>query len=602
MKDRIINHFQGNFKPFFDKYLPETQKIGGNERKAICPFHNDTEPSFNFNTQTGKFYCHGCGKKGDAFHFYGKINGLNTGPDFGKILKGIAKDFGIPREQQKSRVVKTYDYTDTEGNLLYQVCRKEPKDFYQRRPDGNGGWINKMKGSGVRRVLYRLPEVIKADEVLIVEGEQDADNLANLGFTGTSSPCGAKHWRDEYNETLKEKKVILIPDNDNEGKEHMAQVGAALSGTTKNLKWLSLPGLPSKGDVSDFIATFTDKDVCAEHLSILIENAKPYQPPKKATIEDSIIEIGQFCELDLAERQEYLSPWIKEGSIGLISGWRGTGKTWFAMGILDAISRGESFGPWKCKMSVPCLLLDGEMPTQDIIERSNDLRLTSARGNPFYIYSDAHANRLGLSRAHLASDTWRQKMKRILITRKVKLWVIDNLASLAGGLDENVKRDWDPINNWLLELRFAGISTIMLHHVNKDGGQRGTSAREDNIDTSIMLKAPHDYHPEEGARFIVRFTKSRVKTSDLHLVADTEFKLIHDENGKLAWSWSNVKGERKREVIKMLDEGMDYKNIAESLNISKGYITKVKKQAINDGLLTPKCKLTQTGFSYVCEV
>ncbi|MBL7180278.1 MAG: AAA family ATPase [Desulfobacterales bacterium] len=599
MKNKILNHFNGDYKSFYKKYLPEAKKIGGDEYAAKCcfPNHEDKNPSFNFNNQSGKYFCHGCGKKGDIFHFYGKINSLDTRRDFGKILKGIADDFSIPWEERKSRLVKTYDYTDADSNLLFQVCRMDPKDFRQRQPNGNGGWIWNLKG--IQTVLYRLPEVLKADEVLLVEGEKDTDNLLNIGFTATTSPMGAKKWRDEYSEALKGKNIVLIPDNDNEGREHMARVGASLQGVAASLKLVNLPDLPSKGDVSDFIATFNDKEQAAERLSILIENAKPYEPPKKITTEDAILEIHRFCELDREERKEYLTPWIKEGSIGLISGWRGCGKTWFALGILDAISRGEFFGPWKCKESVPCLLLDGEMPTQDIIERSNDLRLTSARQNPFYIYSDAHANRLGLPRAHLANETWRQNMKRILITRKVKLWVIDNLASLASGLDENTKKDWDPINSWLLELRFAGISTIMLHHANKDGGQRGTSAREDNIDTSIILKAPHDYNPEDGARFIVNFTKSRVRMSDLHLVADTEFKLTHDETKKLVWTWNNVKGERKKEILKLIDEGIDQKTICETLDLSKGYVSKIKKQAINDGLITSKGKLSPSGFDYV---
>ena len=54
-------------------------------------------------------------------------------------------------------LVATYDYTDERGNLLYHTCRYQPKDFCQRRPDGKGGWINNLQG--VRRVLYRLPEV-----------------------------------------------------------------------------------------------------------------------------------------------------------------------------------------------------------------------------------------------------------------------------------------------------------------------------------------------------------------------------------------------------------------------------------------------------------
>jgi putative DNA primase/helicase len=87
-------------------------------------------------------------------------------------------------------------------------------------------------------------------------------------------------------------------------------------------------------------------------------------------------------------------------------------------------------------------------------------------------------------------------MKRIILTRGVKLWAVDNIASLASGIDENAKKEWDPINSWLLDLRFAGITTLLLHHTNKEGGQRGTSAREDNIDTSLILKQPADYEAD----------------------------------------------------------------------------------------------------------
>ena len=597
MKKKIQNYFKSNYKTFFKKYLTNIKKSGGAEYKSICPFHDETNASFNFNNQTGQYFCHGCGKKGDFIHFYGKINGLDTRRDFGKILKGIADDFGISWEQKKSRIVKTYDYTDSDDKLLFQVCRMEPKDFRQRRPDGNGGWIWNLKG--IEPVLYRLPEVLKSDETIICEGEKDADNLSILGFTASKCPMGSGKWKDSYNQALKGKHVILCPDNDNQGREHMARIGTSLNGNTKSLKWLELPDLPSKGDVSDFIATFDDKEQAAERLSILIENAKPYEPPKKVTLDDIILSVDQFYQIDVPERQELLFPWLKEDSINLVSGWRGCGKTWLALGVLDAVTRGESFGPWECKKSVPCLFLDGEMTVSDDHERIDNLKLYSDRKNPLLIYSDAYSNQMGLPRAHLVNDSWRQKMKRILITRKVKLWVVDNLASLASGLDENTKKDWDPINQWLLELRFAGISTVMLHHVNKDGGQRGTSAREDNLDISMKLKKPHDYTPEDGARFIVHFSKARVETSKLNLIGDTEFKLIVDEIGNHVWAHKNVKKDIKIEVIKMIDTGIDQKSISENLNISKGYVSQLKKQATKDGLLSVKGKLTPDGFDYI---
>lgn len=187
-------------------------------------------------------------------------------------------------------------------------------------------------------------------------------------------------------------------------------------------------------------------------------------------------------------------------------------------------------------------------------------------------------------------------MKRVLTTRKIKLWVIDNIASLTGGIDENSKKDWGPINAFLLELRFAGISTMLLHHTNKSGGQRGTSAREDNIDVPITLKRPFDYTAEDGARFIVSFQKARVSTKDLSAIADNQFQLTQDEHAGLLWTWGNVRRETRIEVLKLFDEGLKNQDIVKTLNIDKGYVSRIKNQAIKDGVLSKIGKLTQSGY------
>jgi 5S rRNA maturation endonuclease (ribonuclease M5) len=601
MKERIKNHFSGNYQQFYSKYLQKVKKGGGSEFKALCPFHDDSTPSFCFNNDTGQYFCQGCAKKGDAFHFYAKLNSLNTRSDFNKILRGIADDFGIPWQQQKRRIVKTYDYLDGGGQLQFQVVRYDPKDFRQRRPDGNGGWHWNLKG--IDPVIYNLPQVLKASEVCIVEGEKDADNLATLGICATTCAMGAKKWRDHYNQYLKGKQVVLIPDNDNEGREHIAQIGNALNGNAASLKLLEIPDLPSKGDISDFIDRFKgDKEAAAERIAVMIENAAPYEPPKTYSYEDVFIDIADFRSIEIAQREAYLAPWLKQESINMIYGWRGVGKSLFALSILDSVSRGEHFGFWKCEKSTPCAFIDGEMTISDNQERIDDLKLLQGeRKSPLIIYSDHYANQLGLPRANLINETWRNKVKSFLIANKIMLVVIDNLASLAAGIDENKKHEYDPINQWLLNLRFAGISTILLHHESKEGKQRGTAAREDNLDISIRLKKPRDYFSEDGARFIVHFSKSRVRTKDLNLIADTEFKLDQDENGQTAWTYKNVKAESRVEVLKLLDEGLTQKDIATELNIDKGYVSRIKKQAIADGHLTTKNKLTQSGFLYVCE-
>ena len=113
----------------------------------------------------------------------------------------------------RASIVATYDYRDDNGTLLFQVVRFEPKDFRQRRPNGTG-WTWSVKG--VRRVPYRLPELLEAGErvVFIVEGEKSADRLRALGIPATCSPGGAGKWHDALNEFFRGSDVVVVPDHD----------------------------------------------------------------------------------------------------------------------------------------------------------------------------------------------------------------------------------------------------------------------------------------------------------------------------------------------------------------------------------------------------
>jgi putative DNA primase/helicase len=154
------------------------------------------------------------------------------------------------------RQVTAYDYTTVEGDLVFQVVRYEPKDFRQRRPDGKGDWLWKM--AGVQRVIYALPKVAEAIKaratVFVVEGEKAADRLAGLGLAATCSPAGANKWKAEHSAFLVGADVVILPDNDEPGRSHAAMVATSLRGKAASVRVLSLPGLPDKGDVADWLA------------------------------------------------------------------------------------------------------------------------------------------------------------------------------------------------------------------------------------------------------------------------------------------------------------------------------------------------------------
>ncbi len=177
------------------------------------------------------------------------------------------------------RITATYKYVDETGNTLFQVVRFDPKDFRQRRPIGQGGYVWNL--DGVRLVLYRLPELARAvasgRDVFIVEGEKDADALHAIGIPATTNPMGAGHWRDEYAAFLRGANVVVVQDNDPQaktpagdlrfhadgrpvlpGQDHAQDVARSLHGIAARVRVLDLAACwskcPDKGDISDWLA------------------------------------------------------------------------------------------------------------------------------------------------------------------------------------------------------------------------------------------------------------------------------------------------------------------------------------------------------------
>src|SRR5215475_14396136 len=170
---------------------------------------------------------------------------------------------------------RVHDYKDEHGTLVFQTLKKHDGQWTQRRPTGPGTWAWDLRG--VRRVLYRLPELVRADvrdPVFITEGEKDADNVGALGVIATTNPGGAGKWRPEYSEFLRGRQVVILPDNDDAGHRHASAVVAALSGIAGSVLVITLPGLATKNDVSDWIAAGGTR----EELIELVRGARGETP------------------------------------------------------------------------------------------------------------------------------------------------------------------------------------------------------------------------------------------------------------------------------------------------------------------------------------
>jgi hypothetical protein len=173
------------------------------------------------------------------------------------VMIGAAMQAAAER-QPKAKIVEVYPYQDRDGTPLYQSLRLEPKSFRQRRPDGNGGWIWKL--NGVRRVIYRWPELIKyADAtVFICEGEKDANNVAAFGLCATTVASGK--WTDDCVNALAGRHCWILEDNDEAGRKKALEAATLLHPVAARVKIVRFPSLPNGGDVSDWLNSGHSKD------------------------------------------------------------------------------------------------------------------------------------------------------------------------------------------------------------------------------------------------------------------------------------------------------------------------------------------------------
>jgi hypothetical protein len=199
---------------------------------AVCPVHDDRNPSLSIIEENGRIllHCHaGCTTASVV---------VSMGLEWTDLFQERSVRPNTGRSATKSCAEAQYNYVDEGGQLLYQVLRFDPKTFRQRRPKGSG-WTWDLEG--VRRVLYRLPDVLKSDSILVCEGEKDCDSAFKMGLIATCNPGGAGKWKDEYACFLRGKSVVIIQDADVPGRLHAETIATSLQANVKSLKVLELP-------------------------------------------------------------------------------------------------------------------------------------------------------------------------------------------------------------------------------------------------------------------------------------------------------------------------------------------------------------------------
>ncbi len=469
-----------------------------------------------------------------------------------------------------------FDYLDEFGELLYQVCKKPDKTFRQRRPGTDGKWIWSL--GETRRVLYRLPELLNADKgetVYVVEGEKDVESLRSVGLTATTNSGGASKsgkWLDEFNDYLKNRPVIILPDNDEVGRSHAIKIANSLKGTAKSIKIVNLPDLPEKGDVSDWL----ESGGTVEKLNEQIKSASIYTKQTSS----NIISAADLMAKEFPEQKYAVEGLLSEG-VTLFAGKPKLGKSWCGLGIALAIaSGGYALGaiPVKQGNVLYLALEDGERRLQK--------RLGLITGNGGVIPAELEFattwNRLdegGLEQL----EAW------LIEHSNARIIFIDTLKRVRprdAGNRQLYDSDYDAISPLGDLARKYGVSIVVIHHTRKQDSEDPI----DMISGSLGLSGSAD-----GALVL---TRARMSVQcKLHVIGrdNEDRELTLDWNsGTFGWTLAGdaeqfaVSKERK-DVINLLlldsPARLTPKEVAKQLNRNEIATRKLMSAMHKDGLI-----------------
>jgi hypothetical protein len=478
-----------------------------------------------------------------------------------------------------------FPYYSASAELIGAVCRFNLADGGKEiRPClWRGDRWDWSAGFAKPRPLYRLPDLAARPDlpVLLVEGEKAADAAVELvgDHVAMAWPGGTAGVRHIDLAPLKGRNVVLWPDADEPGRKAMREMAELLKPLARSIRIVELPAdTPAKWDLADPVPESWAEDT----VERLIREARPIADDNAGgTLR--VVSVADLLAMQLPPRENVLAPWLQRQGLAMIHAYRGIAKTWVGLACAVAMACGGKALKWSAPKPLRVLYLDGEMPAVVMQER---LGLVLANVG----HRDLAERNLQI----LTPDLQPGFMPNISMAEGqaalgplldgVDVVFVDNLATLAAVSDDNAVDQWAPAQAWALQQRREGRSVVLLHHDGKGGTQRGTSGREDVLDTVIKLRRPDGYLASEGARFEVIFEKNRgFYGAD---AATFEARLEHwitPDGNRVRWEIVDSDDSDEQRVVDLDAEGLSVRRIAAETGIHRSRVERLLNRARKTG-------------------
>jgi len=306
-------------------------------------------------------------------------------------------------------------------------------------------------------------------------------------------------------------------------------------------------------------------------------------------------DLNSFLTTDFPQPSYIIEPLVSDQSIVQIVGASGVGKTMFGLAIAGAISTGNGLlGMPSVGGARPVLYVEGELPASDIQIRVNGMFKAIERtcdSNMFYISSlqqQLKVNDKGFT--PIQTEQGLIEIENAIVeikkrTGKMPVVFIDNISCLASGLKENDADAWSPIINKFVKWKNMGSTVFYFHHLNKGNDSSGSTMQHRTIDMVIRMRKPDNKQKiktfeTQGVQAIVDFPKWRLHDNSKYAA---EHMLICED-----WKWQKmpVLTSDEADIIKMVNDGLDVKEMSEKVSLAEKTIYKKIKKLKDEGVIT----------------
>ena len=554
------------------------------ERRVRAPYRDDKNPSLDIHEEKLTWTDRSTGEGGGAVDLARRVRGEEG-------ARSLFRELGDKGGAQSAPIVATYDYHDAAGELVYQVVRKEPKAFLQRRPNGTGGWIWKL--GDVEPTIYRLPAVLAAvaaeDPIWIVEGEKDADAIWDAENVGTCNSGGAGKWRGSLSVHFKDARdVRIVADNDEPGHKHALGVARSITAVGGTVTLLHSP---VGKDVSDLIAAgrgledLEPLDTGEEVSRVSAEEQRDTpgagDDPDVAGIdpkpEDSTAEAAIITRVADVKPEKVGWLWqgrIPQGKVTVLDGDPGLGKSTASLDVAARVTTGRAMPDGTPGVSGGVVILSAE----DDIACTIRPRLEAAGADinrvvVFEAVRTDHGDRL----PELPQDLERTEKAAVAID--AALIIIDPLMAFLSGTvnahhDQDVRRALAPMAKMAER---TGAAVLVIRHLNKAPGgnviyRGGGSIGIIGAARSGLLIAQD---PDDPDRRVLAVTKANLAAMPPAL----GFRLVPVESGTVEVDWLGTNDHTAASLLSMpADEG-ERSALDEARGWLRDLLTKAERQA-----------------------